>query len=236
MSAIVLKDVVKTFRHGRRYAQAVDQVSFTVPEQHIFGLIGPDGAGKTTLLRMVVSLLRPDSGELIVPERKLLGYMPQRFSLYPDLTVAQNLEFYGDLYGVSHSLQQDRLARLYAFSRLDKFHDRKAGALSGGMKQKLALICVLMHEPKILILDEPTVGVDPLSRHEFWTILHDLNKQGTTILVSTAYMDEAEQCHEVALMHLGRILTVADPINLCAQYQVDSLSKVFAHLQERTYA
>ncbi len=201
--------------------KAVRDISFTVEQGEIFGLIGPDGAGKTTTIRIIVSLLNADSGTVNFLEkpvhqntvfvRSRIGYMPQRFSLYQDLTVEQNLHFFGDLFGVPKAEQRSKIERLYQFSRLGPFKNRRSGALSGGMKQKLALCCTLIHEPAVLVLDEPTVGVDPVSRSEFWDILHEQSKKGMTILVSTSYMDEASQCDYIALMHEGKIMACDTP-------------------------
>lgn len=232
--AIQVSKVSKSFNQTRAVnaaavdAPAVEDVSFTVAPGTVFGLIGPDGAGKTTLIRMLVTLLGMDSGTVtlnghdLVRERSWIrrhvGYMPQRFSLYPDLSVGQNLRFFGDLFGIDPATQQSRIQALYSFSKLEKFHERPAGKLSGGMKQKLALSCVLMHQPPLLILDEPTVGVDPVSREEFWDILLTLSKSGTTILVSTSYMNEAAKCHAIGLMYNGRLLAKGQPDTLAAAY------------------
>ena len=208
--------------------EAVRGVSFRVERGSIFGLIGPDGAGKTTILRTVVSLLSFDSGQVQfcgqavdsnpVYVRSRIGYMPQRFSLYQDLSVAENLRFFGDLFGVPRRELGQRLARLYEFSGLAPFKSRRAGALSGGMKQKLALSCMLVHSPEVLVLDEPTFGVDPVSRGELWDILRALRDQGSAVLVSTAYMDEALLCDRVALVFEGRILAEESPRELAARY------------------
>jgi len=207
---------------------AVDNISFNVNRGELFGLIGPDGSGKTTLMRTLATLLLPTAGTLhiknmdvtqkIMAIRSILGYMPQRFSLYQDLSVEQNLHFFADLFQVSQEERGDKLEQLYNFSRLGPFKNRQAGALSGGMKQKLALSCALIHTPEILLLDEPTFGVDPVSRYEFWNILHSIQKNGTTILVSTAYMDEANQCDRVALFFDGKIKAIDSPSTLRQQY------------------
>ncbi|MEZ4763313.1 MAG: ABC transporter ATP-binding protein [Calditrichia bacterium] len=209
MSAIEITNFSKSFGETR----AVKNVSLSVKPGELFGLIGPDGAGKTTLMRAICTLLLPDDGQIqvrgmntreaIADIRAILGYMPQRFSLYQDLSVEQNLRFFADLFNVPAEERAARMKRLYQFSRLGNFNKRLAGQLSGGMKQKLALSCALIHTPEILVLDEPTFGVDPVSRKEFWEILHEIRKEGTTILVSTAYMDEADQCERVALMFNG---------------------------------
>jgi ABC-2 type transport system ATP-binding protein len=197
---------------------ALASVSVDILAGEMFGLIGPDGAGKTSLIRILTSLLDPEEGECRLlgisvnkdPEevRKVIGYMPQRFSLYPDLTVGENLRFFADLFRVSKQERLKRTEELLQFSRLFPFVKRRAGQLSGGMKQKLALSCALIHTPKVLILDEPTTGVDPVSRREFWEILKTLKEGGVTILVTTPYMDEAEKCDRVALINKGKILAV----------------------------
>ena len=196
--------------------RAVDDLSLTVNRGEMVGLIGPDGAGKTTTMRILCGLLKPDEGRCLVggadvaretyKVRSFIGYMPQRFSLYPDLTVFENLRFFADLFSVPKFEREKRIERLLVFSRLGQFSKRKAMHLSGGMKQKLALSCTLVHTPKILFLDEPTTGVDPVSRREFWQILKELLAEGVTILVTTPYMDEAAQCDRVALIHQGKKL------------------------------
>ncbi len=209
---------------------AVDGISFSIQEGELFGLIGPDGAGKTTTMRILCGLLSFEKGSCKVlgydvksqlkEIKKIIGYMPQRFSLYPDLTVSENLRFFADLFQVQVQEQEQRLRRLLQFSRLEPFQKRRADQLSGGMKQKLALSCTLIHTPQLLILDEPTTGVDPISRHEFWEILHELKKQGVTLLVSTPYMDEANQCDRVVMMHRGKILAIDSP---------QKISRLFSH-------
>lgn len=206
---------------------AVDRLSFAVAPGELFGLVGPDGAGKTTLLRMLAGVLRPDAGDAELqgvsvardPERVKHGiaYMPQRFGLYADLTVIENITFYADLYQVPKRERAPRLERLFRFSNLGPFRDRLAGALSGGMKQKLALSCALIHQPRILLLDEPTFGVDPISRRDLWLIVHEMVHEGITAVASTAYMDEAERFDRVALLHEGRLLALDAPARLQAQ-------------------
>ncbi|HEV2846935.1 MAG TPA: ABC transporter ATP-binding protein [Thermoanaerobaculia bacterium] len=200
---------------------AVDGLRFEVARGELFGLVGPDGAGKTTTLRMLAGVLRPTSGDAFLdgvsvarePERvkRGLAYMSQRFGLYTDLTVAENLQFYADLYRVPRKERPARLERLYQFSNLGPFKDRLAGKLSGGMKQKLGLSCALIHQPEILLLDEPTFGVDPVSRRDLWLIVHEMVAQGVTAVVSTAYMDEAERFDRLALLHQGKLLAVDTP-------------------------
>lgn len=204
--------------------KALDAVSFDVPRGSLFGLIGPDGAGKSTLYQILTTLLVPDGGTATVAGldvvadyrkiRSIVGYMPERFSLYPDLTVNENLHFFASLFGVSVKDNYDLIAPF--FDQLAKFPDRRAGALSGGMKQKLALGCALIHRPEILLLDEPTTGVDAVSRSEFWDMLATLRERGITILVSTSYMDEAQRCEQIALINRGRILRVDIPARLVA--------------------
>lgn len=203
---------------------AVDGLSLNVAPGELFGIVGPDGAGKTTTLRMLAGVLRPTSGSAVIggvdvtenPERVKhdLAYMAQRFGLYEDLTVAENLDFYADLYRVPRSERPARLERLYEFSRLGAFSNRLAGKLSGGMKQKLALSCSLIHRPSLLLLDEPTFGVDPISRRELWLILHEMVADGITIVVTTSYLDEAERCDRVALLDEGRVLAIDTPTAL----------------------
>ncbi len=203
---------------------AVDALTLAVEEGELFGIVGPDGAGKTTTLRMLAGVLRPTAGTALVagvdvaadPEgvKPHIAYMSQRFGLYEDLTVRENLDFYADLYGVPRATRPERLERLYAFSRLGEFTERLAGQLSGGMKQKLSLSCALIHKPDILLLDEPTFGVDPISRRELWLILHEMVAEGITIVVSTSYLDEAERCDRVVLLNEGRRLALDTPTAL----------------------
>jgi ABC-2 type transport system ATP-binding protein len=200
---------------------AVNGLTFNVNRGEIFGIVGPDGAGKSTLLRMMAGISDPTEGELFInglsPAREPyavkenLAYMPQRFGLYEDLTVEENIFFFGRLFGETVKSIKERLPELYGFSRLGPFKDRPAGKLSGGMKQKLGLACCLVHRPRLILLDEPTNGVDPVSRREFWKILYGLLADGVTIVVSTAYLDEAERCGRVALISEGGFLTIGPP-------------------------
>ncbi|OHD65115.1 MAG: hypothetical protein A2176_02445 [Spirochaetes bacterium RBG_13_51_14] len=200
---------------------AVDSLDFTVNKGEIFGIVGPDGSGKSTLLRMISSILIPDRGSIAINGvdvqenpfliKEKLAYMPQRFGLYEDLTVEENIFFFGRLFLLSRRDIRKRLDTLYGFSRLGPFNDRLAGKLSGGMKQKLGLVCSLVHTPEVLLLDEPTNGVDPVSRREFWDILYELLGQGVTIVVTTAYLDEAERSNRVALMYRGRFIRLGKP-------------------------
>jgi len=222
VSTVVVEGLTRSFGP----LTAVDHLSFEVAAGEMFGIVGPDGAGKTTTLRMLAGVLRPTSGTARVagvdvcerPEavKPLIAYMAQRFGLYEDLTVAENLDFYADLYRVPREARPARLERLYAFSRLGEFQGRLAGKLSGGMKQKLSLSCCLVHHPQVLLLDEPTFGVDPISRRELWLILHEMVREGVTILVSTSYLDEAERCDRVALLSEGRVLALDAPAALQA--------------------
>ncbi len=216
-SAIHTEGLSKAFGANK----AVDGLTVSVAEGEIFGLVGPDGAGKTTTMRLLTGILDRTSGEAWVagldvgrdPEavKDHIGYMSQRFGLYADLTVMENIAFYGDLYGVTRAERAQRVERLLEFSGLAPFKRRRAGDLSGGMKQKLGLCCALVHTPKVLFLDEPTNGVDPVSRRDFWRILYQLLRERVTIFVSTAYLDEAERCSRVGLMHQGRLLACDTP-------------------------
>jgi ABC-2 type transport system ATP-binding protein len=208
---------------GHRFGAvtALESLSFTVSRGELFGIVGPDGSGKTTTLRILAGVLRPTAGDATVagvsvrndPEgvKHGIAYMSQRFGLYGDLTVRENIEFYATLYQVPRRERAARLERLYAFSRLGPFAGRLAGKLSGGMKQKLSLCCALIHQPEVLLLDEPTFGVDPISRRDLWLIVHEMVGQGMTAIVSTAYLDEAERCDRVALLQSGRLAGLDTP-------------------------
>jgi ABC-2 type transport system ATP-binding protein len=206
---------------------AVNHLDLEVKTGEIFGLVGPDASGKTTTIRMLVGILPPDKGEARVADcdirketdflKEKVGYLPQRFGLYGDLTVQENIQFYADLYRVSKRERNGRAQRLLRFANLEPFVRRKAQDLSGGMKQKLGLICALIHKPEILFLDEPTTGVDPLSRRDFWIILYDLLKEGVTILFSTSYLDEAERCSRIGLIYQGELLIVDTPAAVKSQ-------------------
>ena len=215
--AIIVSALSKRFGELR----AVDQLTFDVHPGEIFGLVGPDGAGKTTTLRMLAGVMAVDSGSVTVagydvvrdPEgaKHHLSYMSQRFGLYEDLTVDENIRFYADLFGVTRRKREPRSMELLAAAGLSDFRSRLAGNLSGGMKQKLGLVCALIHTPKVILLDEPTNGVDPVSRRDFWRILYSLLAEGVAILDSTSYLDEAERCHRVGLLYQGRLLFCDQP-------------------------
>ena len=203
---------------------AVDGLTLDVRPGELFGIVGPDGAGKTTTLRMLAGVLPPSEGRGVIhgvdvatdPEgvKPFIAYMSQQFGLYTDLTVRENIDFYADLYRVPKGERPQRLERLFSFSNLGPFQDRLAGNLSGGMKQKLSLCCALIHHPKVLLLDEPTFGVDPISRRDLWLILHEMVEEGVTVLVSTSYLDEAERCDRVALLYQGKVLALDTPEEL----------------------
>ena len=224
MPDVVLNNIVKTYNKGE--IKAVDDVSFSVKDGELFGLIGPDGAGKTSIFRILTTLLLPDSGTAtvngfdIVKEyksiRKKVGYMPGKFSLYQDLTVEENLNFFATVFDTTIKENYDLIRDIYI--QIEPFKDRRAGKLSGGMKQKLALCCALIHRPKVLFLDEPTTGVDTVSRKEFWEMLKRLKQQGITILVSTPYMDEATLCERIALIQDGKIMSIDTPQNIIKQF------------------
>jgi len=220
------RPIVEASGLTKRFAAvaAVDDLSFTVERGEIFGLVGPDGAGKTATMRMLAGVMRPDGGSIVIdgidvvsdPEegKQHISYMPQRFGLYEDLTVDENIRFYADLFEVPARAREERAERLLAASGMSQFRVRLAGQLSGGMKQKLGLTCALVHTPRILLLDEPTTGVDPVSRRDFWRILYGLREEGVTIVISTAYLDEAERCNRLALLHSGRVLYCDTPAAL----------------------
>ena len=228
-SAISVRGLTRRFRE----LVAVDGLTLEVSRGALFGLVGPDGAGKTTTLRMLAGVLPPTAGDAVVggvsvakdPEgvKQHIAYMAQRFGLYHDLTVRENIEFYADLYQVPAAERPARLERLYRFSNLGPFEHRLAGQLSGGMKQKLSLCCALVHHPEILLLDGPTFGVDPISRRDLWLILHEMVAEGVTVLVTTAYMDEAERCDQVALLHRGRVVALDTPQALQRSYPGEML-------------
>ena len=217
MSSIQTHNLTKSFGP----LIAVNQLNLDVKTGEIFGLVGPDASGKTTTLRMLCGILPPDGGEAMVAGcdirreteslKEKVGYLPQRFGLYGDLTVLENIHFYADLYQVPKKSRTGRIERLLQFANLKPFGKRKAQDLSGGMKQKLGLICALVHTPEILFLDEPTTGVDPLSRRDFWVILYDLLKEGVTILFSTSYLDEAERCSRIGMIYQGELLIADTP-------------------------
>jgi ABC-2 type transport system ATP-binding protein len=220
MALIHIRGLRKRFGDG----DVIQGIDLSIEGGEIFGLIGPDGAGKSTLIRMLTGILAPTEGAISLrgidcvkdyeEARRIIGYMPQTFGLYGPLTVEENLHAVARIHGVKGEEFKKRVERLYKFSGLGPFRDRRAAQLSGGMRQKLGLSCVLVHQPQILLLDEPTVGVDPISRREFWEILHTFAAEGTTILISTPYLEEAERCHRIAFLHQGRILEVLDPREL----------------------
>lgn len=224
MQSIVVQNLCKTYNKGQ--IQAVDGVSFSVEKGEIFGLIGPDGAGKTSIFRMLTTLLLPNAGSASVEGfdivkdykeiRSSVGYMPGKFSLYQDLSVEENLDFFASVFNTTIQANYELIKDIYV--QIAPFKTRRAGKLSGGMKQKLALCCALIHKPTVLFLDEPTTGVDPVSRKEFWEMLKRLKFQGITILVATPYMDEANLCDRIALIQHGKILTINTPHNIAASY------------------
>jgi len=238
--AVQSETIVKARGLGRRFGpiEAVAQLTFSIARGEIFAVVGPDGAGKTTLARLLCGVIQPTSGDAEVsgfsvatdPEgvRANIGYMPQRFSLYLDLTLMENLRFYSDIYEIPEAIFESRSAALLADFELAPFKDRLAGALSGGMKQKLALACTLIHDPDLLLLDEPTAGVDPVSRRRFWRLLYGLNARGKTIYVNTPYMDEAEHAGRVALMFRGAFVACDTPSGLKASMNGEVLEIVAA--------
>ena len=227
--AVTAKNIVKFYGTKNNKIQALRSISFEVGKGELFGIIGPDGAGKTSLFRILTTLLLADEGEATIDSfdvvkdykeiRKRVGYMPGRFSLYQDLTVAENLEFFATIFNTSIEKNYDLIKDIYV--QIEPFKKRRAGKLSGGMKQKLALCCALIHSPLILFLDEPTTGVDAVSRKEFWEMLKKLKQQGITILVSTPYMDEAEKCDRVALMQSGKIMSIDTPDGIIEKFEKD---------------
>ena len=227
MEAVVVSNLTKTY--GEEKTVAVDSVSFTVDKGELFGLIGPDGAGKTSIFRMLTTLLLPDGGTATVDGfdivkdyrqiRNTVGYMPGKFSLYQDLSIEENLNFFATVFGTTVEENYHLIKDIYI--QIEKFKTRRAGKLSGGMKQKLALCCALIHKPTVLFLDEPTTGVDPVSRKEFWEMLKRLKEQGITIIVSTPYMDEATLCDKIALIQTGKILSIDTPESVVAKYPDD---------------
>ncbi len=221
-----MQSIIETHCLTRRFGNvvAVDCLDLFIAAGEIFGLVGPDGAGKTTTLRMLCGLINPSEGSAQVAGydviqnlqavKDRIGYMSQRFGLYLDLSVQENMDFYADLFGIIGTQRASLMEELLHITRMEQFRDRRAAQLSGGMKQKLALMCTLLHRPQILLLDEPTNGVDPVSRRDFWAILYELLKEGITILMATAYLDEAERCNRVGLMHRGRLVRYDTPENL----------------------
>lgn len=224
MDAVVVQNLIKVY--GKDDVRAVDNVSFSVKPGELFGLIGPDGAGKTSIFRILTTLLLPDGGSATVDGydivkdykniRNTVGYMPGRFSLYQDLTIEENLNFFATVFGTSINENYHLIKDIYV--QIERFKDRRAGKLSGGMKQKLALCCALIHKPTVLFLDEPTTGVDPVSRKEFWEMLKRLKQEGITIVVSTPYMDEATMCDRIALIQSGKILSIERPEVIVSSY------------------
>ena len=230
---------IKTVGLTRKFGEltAVNDLSIEIEEGEIFGLVGPDGAGKTTSMRLLTGILEPTAGEAWVYGRNIakeaevlkdnIAYMSQRFGLYEDLKVRENINFYADVFCVATAGREEKIDKLLGFSGLMPFKERFAGKLSGGMKQKLGLACALIHTPKVLFLDEPTNGVDPVSRRDFWKILYDLLKEKVTILYSTSYLDEAERCRRVGLLHKGKLLRCATPEDIKKEFNAKTLEEAF---------
>ena len=231
-SAIKAENLTKRYTSKNR-APAIEDVSFAIPQGILYGLVGPDGAGKTTILRILSSVMNTTSGNAWVSGfnvrnqaeevRRHLGYMPQNFSLYPDLNIMENLNFFADIQHVPAAEKQQRIEEMLSITQLEKFTKRRAGNLSGGMKKKLALACAMVHNPRVLILDEPSTGVDPVSRRELWVLLARVVQIGVTVLVSTPYMDEAERCHQVGILYEGKILTSGSPETLTSNLPFEIL-------------
>jgi ABC-2 type transport system ATP-binding protein len=234
-----METIIETRGLTKRFGEltAVDHLDLTVAAGEIFGLVGPDGAGKTTTLRMLCGLMDPSEGSARVAGhdaaresravKDQIGYMAQRFGLYQDLTVEENMIFYADLFDITGQSRVDLTAQLLRMTRMEPFRTRPAGKLSGGMKQKLALMCTLLHRPRILFLDEPTNGVDPVSRRDFWAILYQLLKDGITIFMTTAYLDEAERCNRVGLLHKGKLIRCSTPEAMKAETGSANLEGAF---------
>jgi ABC-2 type transport system ATP-binding protein len=226
--AIEAHNLTKEYRSQKENHPAIQALNLSIRPGELYGLVGPDGAGKSTTIRILATVMLPTSGKAQIggndvshqaeKARPLIGYMPQIFSLYPDLTVIENLNFYANINGVPKERRESRIPELLEFTRLGDFQSRRSEHLSGGMRKKLALACAMIHEPKVMLLDEPTTGVDPVSRRELWRILADIIQNGVTILVSTPYMDEAERCHTVGILYEGRMLATNSPKKLEAEY------------------
>ena len=231
MTAPLIHAQALSKRYPTQKSDAITGLDFSIPRGQLFGLVGPDGAGKTTTLRILSTVMEQSGGSASIAgcnvkteadkARHHIGYMPQNFSLYPDLSVIENLNFFANLHAVPTERKDIRIPELLAFSRLDRFQSRRAGKLSGGMKKKLALACALVHDPDVLLLDEPSTGVDPVSRRELWVILAEVVRRGVAVLVSTPYMDEAERCHRVGVLYEGELLTSGTPEDLKAGLPYD---------------
>lgn len=237
----IMIDVRQVSRRFRKTV-AINDLSLAIKPGELFGIVGPDGTGKSTLLRMIAAVLDPTAGQITLgghdsvrdaeAVKAMIGYMPQHFGLYSDLSVAENLNFTAELFGVTDEMFRERAATLYDFTQLADFKNRPAGLLSGGMKKKLALACALVHEPNVLLLDEPTTGVDPVARRDFWDLISGLHASGTTTVVSTPYMDEAERCNRVALLYQGRLLVCDTPANIKAAVPGDVLAIATAAMRD----